>query len=69
MDNQEIETRFTYHSLKPGQSDLYVKLRNKAKELANFINIVCPESREKSFAITKIESAVFWANASIARRT
>jgi hypothetical protein len=35
--------------------------------LAAYISEKCPESREKSLAITKIEEAVMWANASIAR--
>jgi len=28
---------------------------------------VAPDSRERSLALTKIEEAVFWANAAIAR--
>ena len=35
--------------------------------MANLINKQCPDSREKSTAITKIEEAVMWANAAIAR--
>jgi hypothetical protein len=31
------------------------------------INDLCPESREKSLAITNLEQAVMWANAAIAR--
>ena len=27
----------------------------------------CPESREKSLAVTKLEEVVFWSNAAIAR--
>ena len=37
------------------------------KELAYLIDDLCPKSREKSLAITKIEEAMMWANASIAR--
>jgi len=29
---------------------------------------LAPESREKSLAITKLEEAVYWLNAAIARR-
>ena len=68
MDATEIETRFTYHPPKDTQSERYEMLRDKAKEFAVMINITCPESREKSLAITSLERASMWANASIARR-
>ena len=35
---------------------------------AGLVDNLCPESREKSLAMTKIEEATMWANASIARR-
>lgn len=31
------------------------------------VDELCPESRERSLAFTKIDEAVMWANASIAR--
>jgi hypothetical protein len=68
MDATELDTRFTYHAPKEGQPAKYTALRDKAKELAVMINEMCPESREKALAFTKIEEAVFWANATIARR-
>ena len=63
---EQIENSFTYHAPKDGQADIYEKLRAKAKELAEMINSVCPDSREKSLAITKTEEAVMWANKAIA---
>jgi hypothetical protein len=68
MEQQEIETRFIYHAPKEGQPEIYVRLRDKAKEMAILINNVCPESREKALALTQLEDAVFWANSAIARR-
>jgi hypothetical protein len=65
--NADIENRFTYHRPKEGQPEKYMHLRDQAKELAYDILIICPDSREKSLALTKLEEAVFWANASIAR--
>jgi len=44
-------------------------LRAAAKSLAELMDDECPESREKSLAFTKLEEAIFWANASIARRS
>lgn len=63
----DIEKRFTYHAPKPGQPEKYVALREKGKELAYLIASLCPNSREKSLAITKLEEVTFWANAAIAR--
>lgn len=69
MDQAEIETRFTYHEPKDGQAGDYHDLRERGKDLAFLIDNLCPESREKSLAITNLEQAVFWANAAIARRS
>ncbi|WP_371873364.1 hypothetical protein [Lysinibacillus sp. Ag94] len=65
--NQQIENNFMYHSPKEGQPAKYEAIREKAKELAYLIDEVCPNSREKSVAMTNLETAVMWANASIAR--
>ena len=67
MEKATLENNFTYHAPKEGQAERYTTLRSKAKFLAQEINEVCPESREKALALTKLEEAVFWANASIAR--
>lgn len=64
---REIENRFTYHPPKPGQAEKYVAIRDKAKELAIILSESCPESRELSTALTKLDEVVFFANASIAR--
>lgn len=66
--SQELETRFTYHTPKGDQPARYVVLRDTAKGLAQLFLTHCPESRERSLALTKLEEAVMWANASIARR-
>ena len=63
----KIQNNFTYHAPKEGQPEKYAALRDKAKELAYLIDEVCPDSREKSVAMTQLETAVFWANAAIAR--
>lgn len=68
MAPEELEARFTYHAPKPGQPERYQRLRDAARELAGMVDAECPESREKSLALTSIEQAVMWANASIARR-
>ena len=67
QQNPRIESAFTYHAPKPGQPELYAKIRERAKALAYLIEDTVPDSREKSLAMTKLEEAVMWANAGIAR--
>ena len=65
--NETIENNFSYHIPKDGQSERYNQLRDKAKELAYLMSEVCPNSRERALAMTKLEECSMWANASIAR--
>jgi hypothetical protein len=62
-----LDNIYKYHSPKEGQNEKYEALRAKAKELAEMIIEFCPVSREQSVAFTNLETAVFWANAAIAR--
>jgi len=65
--NEQIEKNFKYHAPKDGQPAKYENIRDTAKAFAYRIDGICPDSREKSLAITKLEECVMWANASIAR--
>ena len=67
MEIADIEKRFTYHAPKGEQPRMYSEIRAVAKNFAFLINDFCPESREKALAMTKLEEAVMWANAAIAR--
>lgn len=67
MDILELKKRFTYHEPKTDQPRRYEQIRNEGKTFAITIDTLCPESREKSLAMTKLEEVVMWANASIAR--
>ena len=62
-----IENNFTYHAPKEDQIARYTEIRQNAKLTAELFDKLCPDSREKSLAMTKLEEAVMWANASIAR--
>lgn len=66
MTNEQIENTFTYHTPFGDQPQRYEALRNMAKMLATLIQGSCPESREKSLAITSLQQAIMWANAAIA---
>lgn len=67
MAAKDIEKNFTYHKPDEDRTVRYTHIRGMAKDMAYVIDNVCPESREKSLAFTKLEEAVMWANASIAR--
>ena len=64
---KNLNNIYTYHAPKGDQQERYEDIREKARELAELIERSCPDSREKSLAHTKLEEAVMWANASIAR--
>jgi hypothetical protein len=63
--NDDLESRFTYHPL--NKDDKYEIIRFTAKTLSYLMVNECPQSRELSLALTKLEEAVMWANAAIAR--
>lgn len=68
MRPEEIDMiRFKYHPPKEDQILSYNHIRNKSRDLAHLLNELCPDSRELSIAITKLEEVVMWANAAIAR--
>jgi hypothetical protein len=67
LTDSELENRFTYHAPKEGQTEKYELLRNQGKQLAQLLVANVPSSRELMVAITKLEEAIFWANAGIAR--
>lgn len=62
-----LKNRFTYHPPTSEQTVKYQELRRNAFNLAILINALVPDSREKSLSLTKLEEAIFWANAGIAR--
>lgn len=66
-EREKLENNFSYHSPKGDQNKRYELIRHGAKQLCWVLLRLCPESRELSLAITALEEAVMWANASIAR--
>lgn len=68
MHNDDINNRFDFHPATTAEKrGDHGSVRNACAELARFINEHVPDGREKSLAITKLEEAMFWANAAIAR--
>ncbi len=64
---EDLENRFTYHAPKGDQPGRYEAIRAEEKKFATVVVALTPESREQSLALTRLEEAVFWANAAIAR--
>ncbi len=67
MDAKTISRNFKHHPPTEPQILSHKEIRDTGKSFAAVIFYSTPESREQSLAITKIEEAVMWANAAIAR--
>lgn len=67
MSNEDIVNRFTYHPPKGNQPQRYEQVRDRGLSMADFLVRECPQSRELSLALIKLEEVIFWANAAIAR--
>jgi hypothetical protein len=63
----EIEVRFNYHSPTGTQNERYGDIRSAMAYAARVVMQSSMPSREQSLALTKLEEAMFWANAGIAR--
>ena len=68
-EDEEIRDRFKFHEPDTDRkAQDHDKVRLACQGLAVYLNNLVPEGREKSLAITKVEEAMFWANAGLARR-
>lgn len=62
-----IENNFKFHETSSGQGRRIGEIRSKAKDLALLIHKNAPDSREKSLALTELESCALWAKEAIIR--
>lgn len=67
MDQDELCNRFKYHAPNQLKVELHQGVREGCETLAEYLNNLLVDGREKSVAITKLEEVMFWANAFIAR--
>ena len=67
MTTLEITKMFSFHSVSDEQKKVMEELTKKFIELAQLVNDSCPDSREKSLAMTKLQEAKMFASSSIAQ--
>ena len=64
---EKLTKSFTYHRPRDSQPERYILVRTFGREFAVTVMENCPRSEELTSALIKIEEAVMWANAAIAR--
>lgn len=68
MDCTDIERRFAFHAASRQENrDEHTSVRQQCRRLADALNELLADGREKATAITRLEEVMFWANAAIAR--
>lgn len=67
MTKSELAHRFMYHAPDELKATMHQDLREETAALAALFAMLVPEGREQSLAFTKLEEALFWAIAGIAR--
>lgn len=69
LSRDELAHRFQFHPAdSDNKKDAHQKVRDVLLEAADqLVELTGAESREQSLAVTKLEEAMFWANAAIAR--
>ncbi|MEJ6013299.1 hypothetical protein WG936_05540 [Corynebacterium sp. H127] len=68
MATPDLKTRFDFH---PATTEIkrtnHATIRQACLRAAEVIDETAPDSREKALALTKLEEAMMWGNAAIAR--
>lgn len=68
MDQHDLDNRFAFHPARDsGVAERHEAVRDCLRIAAANLDDLCPDGREKSLAVTKLEEAMMWANAAIAR--
>lgn len=67
IDYAELDRTFGHHAPDADDITCHEAVRAAARQMAVRVIQVAPHTRERSIALRKIEEAMFWANAAIAR--
>ena len=68
MSTTDIDNRFATHHVSSTTVEKMADLREEFKTLAHVIDESIPDGREKSLTMTKLEEAMFFANAALSRK-
>lgn len=63
----DLDHRFNYHRPDEDKKKRHQEARDIHKDAAERITELTAPGREQSLALTKLEEAMFWTNAAIAR--
>lgn len=70
MAPEDIENRFAFHpAVTTEKQDAHTSVRQQCRQLGDRLNVLLPECREKSLAVTHLEEAMMWSNAALARHS
>lgn len=58
---------FQSHKMSDETLEKSETMRNRFEDMYNNIMFFCPDSRERSLALTKLEESSFWVNACLSR--
>lgn len=69
LTHGELARRFAYYPpLEEGKKERHEQIRELLLDTADqIVEFTGPSTREQSLAVTKLEEAMFWANAALAR--
>jgi hypothetical protein len=67
IEAEDIRRRFAFHPADATTGPQHDQVRDACYDLAEELNDLLPDGREKSLAITNLEQTMMWANAAIAR--
>lgn len=63
----DIDSRINYHPPSERAQQLHQQARGLVRQTMIELNANLPDCRETALVMTKLEEALFWANAAIAR--
>lgn len=67
MQTDDLANRFAFHAADTAKREEHAAIREGCFRAATVIDNLCPDSREKSLAVTALEEAMMWGNAALAR--